>query len=83
MICQAVMHEIMAYEKRHGKKPKQLVLVEVEFREKFFAELYEFTMKTANVDFKTPGEFYGVPFVWKNIVCYGGASKWMLIGGDL
>ena len=82
MICQVVMHEIMAFEKRNGKKPKYLVLVEKDFRDKFFAETYEFTMKTENIDFKTPGEFYGVPFIWKDIVCYGGAAKWMLIGGD-
>ena len=83
MYCQAVMHEIMAFEKRHGKKPKLLLLCENEFREKFFAEIYEFTMKTDNVDFKTPGEFYGVPFEWKNIISYGGAAKWMLVGGDI
>lgn len=78
--CQAVMHEILAFEKRHGCKPKLLILAEAEFREKFFAEIYEFTMKTENMDFKTLGEFYGVPFEWKNIWQYGGGCKWMLVG---
>jgi hypothetical protein len=77
---QAVMHEIMAYEKRLGKKPALLILCETEFREKFFSEIYEFTIKTENLDFKTPGEFYGVPFMWKEIWCYGGLPKWMLVG---
>jgi hypothetical protein len=80
--CQMVMHEILAFEKMDGHKPKLLVLCETEFREKFFAEIYEFTMKTDNVDFKTPGQFYGVPFEWKGVQGYGGGlPKWMLIGG--
>ena len=77
------MHEILAYEKRHGAKPKMVVFCETEFREKFFAEIYEYTIKTENVDFKTPGQFYGVPFEWKNITQYGGGCKWMIIGGSI
>lgn len=80
--CQAVMHQILAYEKRNGHKPKLLVLCQAHFRDKFFAEIYEYTMKTENVDFKTPGQFYGVPFEWKNIEQYGGGAKWILVGGD-
>lgn len=82
MYCQAVMHQILAFEARHGYKPKMLILVEDEFREKFFAEIYEYTMRTENVDFKIPCQFYGVPFAWENIECYGGIPKYLLIGGS-
>lgn len=81
-VCGIVLHEIMWHEKRYGKKPKLLVLADPEFRDKFFADLFHYTMKTDSIDFKEPGRFYGVPFKWKNIGIYGGSCKWMLIGSD-
>jgi hypothetical protein len=80
--CQAVMHEILWHEKQYGRKPKLLILAEKDFRDQFFSELHEFTMKTDNLDFKTPGQFYGVPFVWQRISQYGGGCRWMLVGWD-
>lgn len=81
-ICQAIMHEIMAYEKFNGKKPALLILVDKEFKDQFFSECYEYIMRTDGLDFKTPGQFFGVPFYWKKIHCYGGSTKWMLVGDD-
>jgi hypothetical protein len=72
----------MWHEKHYGSKPKLLILCQPEFKDKFFAEIYEFTIKTDNVDFKTPGQFCGVPFQWKKITQYGGSCNWMLIGDD-
>ena len=80
MIHQVIMHEIMAYEKFNGKKPALLILVDHEIRDKFFSEMYQFTMKTDEADFKTPGSFLGVPFAFRKIHSYGGSCKWMLVG---
>ena len=79
-ICNAVMHELLAYEKRQGKKPAMIVFVDKGFRDQFFSEIYEFIIKTNGVDFKEPGKFYGVPFCFKNITMYGGSCNWMIIG---
>lgn len=80
MICQAVMHEIMAYEKFKGYKPALLILIDEEFKKKFFNEIYEFTMKTDGADFKQPGKFMGVKTVWENVKVYGGSCDFVLTG---
>jgi hypothetical protein len=76
----AVLHEIMAYEKRTGRKPAVLVLIDREFRDRFFAELYEATMVHDSLDFKSPGQFYGIPFYSRDVWIYGGSAKWLLCG---
>ena len=80
--AQAVLHEIMAFEKLNGRKPELLVLCDKEFKEKFFSDLIQLTWKDERLDFKQPGYFYGVQVVWKNIWQYQGSCGWMLVGGE-
>lgn len=79
-LSQVIRHEIMYYEKTYGKKPQLLVIADPELREEFFSESFPFTMLTEGADFKQPGHFMGVKFIWKNIHQYGGSCRWMLVG---
>lgn len=77
---QAIMHEIMYYEKRYGKKPAMLILCDVKTKDDFFSKLYESTLNSKDFDFHEPGKFMGVPFAFKNIQQYAGFCKWMIVG---
>lgn len=77
-----VFFEIMAFERRHGRKPSRLVLVEREFKEMFFASIVQTVFQNEGLDFKQPGHFYGVPISHKSIWQYGGSAKWLLLGDE-
>jgi hypothetical protein len=84
VISEQILHEILYYEKNNGKKPSFLILVDKELRDQFFSEQYNFVKDHPrdDVNFKRPGEFVGVKFLWKNIHSYGGSAKWMLVGDE-
>lgn len=77
-----VLYEIMAFERRHGRKPSRIVLVEHEFKEMFFASILQTVYENEQLDFKQPGAFYGVPISHKSIWQYGGSTKWLLLGDE-
>ncbi len=74
----------MYYEKQYSKKPALLILVDPTIKDKFFSEQYAFIMNSPNddINFKQPGYFFGVKFLWKNVHSYGGSARWMLVGDE-